>query len=77
MRMLRRKLLILALGGSTLLATGCADDNLAKGVMVVGGAVGGAYLGSEIAGRKDRKMGTLIGAGVGAGLGLALGGLIQ
>ena len=76
MRFPKRALLILVLTASPLLATGCADDNLAKGLVAGAGAAGGAFLGATIASPGNKMLGGVIGAGAGGVLGYMLGGAL-
>lgn len=74
---LKTKILALALtGGTMLMATSCADDNLAKGLITGAGAAGGAWLGNRASDPEHKMAGTLIGAGAGGVLGYLLGGTI-
>ena len=58
-----------------LLGSSCADDQLAKGVLVLGGAGAGALVGSQM-NSSNPMLSTGIGAVAGAGLGFLLGGLV-
>lgn len=67
-----RKVMAVTVIGSCFLLTGCANDNLSKGLAIAGLAGGGAFLGHHLAGRGNRGMGALIGGGLGGGLGALL-----
>lgn len=73
MKKLRKTILISVLG-SSLLLTGCADDKLSKGLMIIGLAGGGAFLGHKLAGPGNRALGAVGGAMAGGFAGWALGG---
>ena len=74
MRKPRKLALVALMGSSMLLTTSCADDNLAKGMLTIGGTLGGAYLGRHIAGPGNRTAGMLMGGVAGGLLGFLLGG---
>ena len=73
MKKLKKTFLISVLG-SSLLLTGCADDKLSKGLLVLGLAGGGAFLGHKLAGPGNRAAGAAVGAIGGGALGLLFGG---
>ncbi len=77
MKNISRFLALSLITGSLLFTSGCADDKLAKGLMVIGGAGIGAYLGHTLSSRGDRAMGATIGAIAGGGMGYLLGGVIK
>lgn len=64
------------LAGLALSQSGCADDNLSKGLVTVAGAGAGAFIGSKLAGPQNQMMGAVLGAAAGGGLGYMLGGQI-
>jgi hypothetical protein len=78
MKFAKRTLALSIAAGITLFSTGCADDNLAKGLVTIGGGVGGALLGTQIAKSNGASglTGAILGGGAGAGLGLLLGGMM-
>jgi hypothetical protein len=75
MKFIKKPLLAAIAAGTMLMGTGCADDQMAKGLLVLGGAGAGAFIGTKVA-PEHKMMGAVLGAGAGGVLGFALGGLV-
>ncbi len=68
----KRALVHAFVAANMLVAVGCADDMLAKGLLVAGGAGAGAFIGSKVA-PNSGITGPIVGAAAGGALGLILG----
>lgn len=75
--MKKKKYVLMALiSGTALTATGCADDNMAKGLVTIAGLGAGAMIGRNLSDPGMKTQGMFLGGMVGLAAGYGVGSAI-